>query len=195
MTLLKFDAPKPKAAIIVPLVHPGPFKNIGSSLLPSLLKNSYEKEFGCDACVPLGILGHELDLASQTQNQKIVPKIAPRSLKRKLLASPLVRSTDGFATAYCQIFGDTAFFSFSLAPKTTEDLPQLGRIVSEEAKKYGLKHAVVVNAHNCITEIVDTEEHLDALKRAASKCLQKATAQPTKPFTVGAASVFPKEFT
>ena len=153
VTLLKFDASKPKAAIIVPLVHPGPFKNIGSSLLPSLLKNGYEKEFGCEACVPLGILGHELDLASQAQNQKIVSQtISHAQFEAKAnLASPLVRVTDGFATASCQIFGDTAILSFSLSPKTTEDLPQeLGRIVSEEAKKYGLKNAVVVNSHNCI---------------------------------------------
>ncbi len=54
VTLLKFDASKPKAAIIVPQVHPGPFKNIGSSLLPSLLKREVEKEFGGNACVPLG---------------------------------------------------------------------------------------------------------------------------------------------
>ena len=197
VTLLKFDSSKPKAAIIVPLVHPGPFKNIGSSLLPSLLKSSYEKEFGCDACVPLGILGHELDLASQTQNQKIVSQVLSSAHfdSSAGLASPFVRATDGFATANCQIFGDTAFLSFSLAPKTTEDLPQeLGRFVSEEAKKHGLKAAVVVNTHNCITAIVDTEEHLEALQRAASMCLKKAIAQQTKPFTIGAASVFPKEF-
>ena len=197
VTLLKFDASKPKAAIIVPLVHPGPFKNIGSSLLPSLLKHGYEKEFGCDACVPLGILGHELDLASQAQNHKIVSQvIASAGFEASDgLASPFVRATDGFASACCQIFGDTAFLSFSLAPKTTEDLPQeLGRIVSEETKKYGLKTAVVVNTHNSITDIVDTEEHLDALQRAASKCLQKTVAQPTRPFMVGAATVFPKEF-
>ena len=45
VNLLKFDSSKPKAAIIVPQVHPGPFKNIGSSLLPSLLKQDFEKEY------------------------------------------------------------------------------------------------------------------------------------------------------
>ena len=70
VTLLKFDGAKPKAAIIVPQVHPGPFKNIGSSLLPSLMKKGYEDAFGGDACVPLGILGHELDLASQRRTTK-----------------------------------------------------------------------------------------------------------------------------
>ncbi len=197
VTLLKFDAGKPKAAIIVPKVHPGPFKNIGSSLLPSLLKKSYENEFSCNACVPLGILGHELDLASQAQNHKIVSQViaSARFEASADLATPLVRATDGFATASCQIFGDTAFLSFSLAPKTTEDLPQeLGRIVLEEAKRYGLKKAVIVNTHNSINEVVDTEEHLDSLQRAAFKCLQKAVTQPTKPFMVGAATVFPSEF-
>lgn len=198
VNLLKFDSAKPKAAVIVPIVHPGPFKNIGSSLLPSLLKHEFEKEFGCDTCVPLGILGHELDLASQAQNQKIISQVIA-SAKFKATAdsaSPFVTVTEGAATASCQIFGDTALLSFSLAPKTTEDLPQeLGRVVGEEAAKYGLKYAMVVNAHNSLTDVIDTEEHLDALQVAASKCLQKAVALPTKSFMVGAATVFPKEFT
>ena len=197
VTLLKFDSSKPKAAVILPLVHPGPFKNIGSSLLPSLLKHEFEKEFGCDACVPLGILGHELDLASQAQNHKIVSQvIASAKFKATAdLASPFVKVTEGVATASCQIFGDTVFLSFTLAPKTTEDLPQeLGRMVSEEAAKYGLKSAMVINTHNSINGIVDTEEYLDALQMSASKCLQKAVALPTERFMVGAATVFPKEF-
>ena len=57
VSLLKFDSSKPKAAIIVPLVHPGPFKNIGSSVLPSLLKQQYTDAYQCDTCVPLGLLG------------------------------------------------------------------------------------------------------------------------------------------
>ena len=142
VNLLKFDAKTPKAAFIVPLVHPGPFKNVGSSLLPSLLKNGFEKEFNCDACTPLGILGHELDLASQTQNYKVVSQVlASAKIDAEAdLASPFVRVTEGAAGASCQIFGDTAFLSFTLAPGTTEDLPQeLGRIVDEEAVKRGLK--------------------------------------------------------
>ncbi len=197
VSVLKFDAQKPKAAIIMPLVHPGPFKNIGSSLLPSLLKHGFEKEYSCNACTPLGILGHELDLASQAQNQKILSEVLSKAKfdASSALASPFVRAKDGCATASCQIFGDTAFLSFSLAPKTTEDLPQeLGRVIIEEAKRLGLKHAVVVNAHNALDDVVDTDEHLAELERAAFAVLKKASELPTKPFKVGAASVFP-EFT
>ena len=131
VTLLKFDSFKPKAAIIVPLVHPGPFKNIGSSLLPSLLKQGFEKEYGCATCTPLGILGHELDLASQEQNHKIISQVIDSAKFKSAadLASPSVRVTEGAATASGQIFGDTLFLSFSLAPETTEDLPQESRSI------------------------------------------------------------------
>ncbi len=195
--LLKFDATKPKTAIIVPQVHPGPFKNIGSSLLPSLLKKSYDTKYNCSSCVPLGILGHELDLASQSQNHRIVEQVLAHAKveAQDTLASPMVRATDGAALACCQIFGDTAFLSFSLAPQTTEDLPQeLGRIVTEEAKKQGLKNALVVNTHNCISNLVDTELHLGELERVAALSLQKAVDLPKKPFKVGSATVYPDEF-
>ena len=197
VSVLKFESSKPNAAIIVPLVHPGPFKNVGSSLLPSLMKFEFEKEFGCEACTPLGILGHERDLASQAQNNRIISQvIASANFKASSdLASPFVRVNEGVASACCQIFGDTVLLCFTLAPKTTEDLPQeLGHVVSEEAEKYGLKHAILVNSHNSLADIVDTEEHLDALRTAASKCLQQAVIKPTEQFMVGAASVFPKDF-
>lgn len=198
VTLLKFDSHKPKAAIIVPLVHPGPFKNIGSSLLPSMLKRDFEKEFGCDTCVPLGILGHELDLASQIQNQKIIKHVINSAKQASPIAdraTPFVKVADGVATASCQIFGKAVLLSFTLAPKTTEDLPQqLGRIVSEEAEKYGLECSIIVNAHNSITESADEEVSLETLHAAASSCLQKAVALPSYPFEVGAATVFPTEY-
>ena len=197
INLLKFDSHKPKAAIIVPLVHPGPFKNIGSSLLPSLLKRDFEKEFGCVTCVPLGLLGHELDLASQVQNKKIIANIIesakfPASADK---GKPFVRFSKGFVTASCQVFGKSAFLSFTLAPKTTEDLPQeLGRIVNEEAEKLGLKCNIVVNAHNSINDIIDVEASIDILRDVASKCLKKAISLPSYTFEVGASTVFPEEF-
>ena len=197
ITLLKFDSHKPKAAIIVPLVHPGPFKNIGSSLLPSLLKRDFEKEFGCDACVPLGILGHELDLASQTQNQRIITRVieSAKFSASADRATPFIKVTENFVTASCQVFGKTAFLSFTLAPKTTEDLPQeLGQIVNEEAEKLGLECNIVVNAHNSITDIVDTEVSIETLRDVASKCLRKAASLPSYSFEVGASTVFPTEF-
>jgi putative membrane protein len=198
VSFLKFDSSKPKAAIVVPLVHPGPFKNIGSSLLPFLLKRDFERAFHCHACVPLGILGHELDLASQPQNQKIIDSvITSATLEASIdVATPFVRITDGSATASCQVFGNAVFLSFTLAPKTTEDLPQeLGNVVREEAEKRGLDCSLIVNAHNSITESAEMDESLESLRYLAAKCLDKAVASSSAHFEVGAATVYPKEFT
>ena len=132
-----------------------------------MMKHEFQREINCEACTPLGILGHERDLASQSQNHKIVAKVISSAGFKVSAdsASPFIRVSEGVASASCQLFGDTAFLSFTLAPETTEDLPQdLGRIVVQEAAKYGLKHAIVVNAHNSITDIVDVEEHLEALR-------------------------------
>ncbi len=197
VSLLKFDSSKPKAAFVVPLVHPGPFKNIGSSLLPSLLKESFEREIGGETCVPLGLLGHELDAASQAQNQKIIDHVLQRAKFDASIdkATPLVRVSEGFVTVSCQVFGKVAFLSFTLAPKTTEDLPQeLGYIVEKEAERLGLDFAVVVNAHNSLTENTQIEASLDTLSNVASRCLQKAVAQQAYLFEVGSATVHPAEF-
>jgi len=197
VSLIKFDSSKPKAAIIVPSVHPGPFKNVGSSLLPSMLKVAFEREFNCVGCVPLGLLGHELDLASQPQNQKIISHVveAASFTASETRATPSFSVSDGFATACCQIFGNTALLSFTLAPKTTEDLPkELGLFASKEAKKHGLDCCVVVNAHNSIDETANMREASDSLKKVAVKCLEKVASLKRLPFEVGATNVIPKEF-
>ena len=197
VSILKFDAAKPKAALVVPLVHPGPFKNIGSSMLPWLLKQEYEKAYGANACIPLGLLGHELDAASQTQNYKIINQVIGTANFPALseLATPFSKYSEGFVTACCQIFGKTAFLSFTLAPKTTEDLPQeLGDIVREQAGKLGLD-AVTVNAHNSLTENPEIEASLDTLRNVATNCLQKAVSQKLYPFEVGAATIHPEDLT
>ena len=197
VSFLKFDASKPKAAIIVPLVHPGPFKNIGSSVLPFFMKRDFERAFHCPACVPLGILGHELDLASQRQNQKVIDGVVDSANVEASneRATPFVRITEGSATVSCQIFGNSAFLSFTLAPKTTEDLPQeLGNLVREEAEKRGLACNIVVNAHNSITDCTEMDESVETLRDLAATCLDNAVGSSSLRFEVGAATISPSEF-
>ncbi|MEM3696092.1 MAG: DUF2070 family protein [Candidatus Bathyarchaeia archaeon] len=196
--LIKFGSSKPKAFIVAPSIHPGPFKNIGSSLLPSELKTALEKKLNCVVCVPHGLFGHEFDLASQIQNQKVINKVVKNAdfEVQEEKATPFVKVSNGLATVGCQIFGHCAFSFFTLAPKTTEDFPpELGMFIRQEAEKYGLNCCVIVNAHNSIDGTVNMQEALDALKEAAASCLQKAVSQERLPFAVGAATVIPQEFT
>jgi len=200
VSVAKFDSYKStKAVIVVPSVHPGPFKNVGSSLLPSLLKTALEQKLNCIACVPLGLLGHELDLTSQHQNQKIIEAITTSIFDFKASeteATPLVKVSKGLATACCQIFGKSAIVTFSLAPKTTEDFPQeLALFVRDEAKKRGLQHCIVINAHNSIDGAVNQKEVLEALENVTVSCLKSAVYLKRKTFKVGVSTLIPKDFT
>jgi putative membrane protein len=95
----------------------------------------------------------------------------------------------------CQIFGDIGLVTFSLAPKTTEDLPQeLAYFVNMEARKYGINSCMVVNAHNSINGFVNHKETMESLKAAASLCLRETTSTSKKPFKVGASTIMPKNF-
>lgn len=196
--LIEFSSKEPKALVVVPSVHPGPFKNVGSSLLPSMIKKSLEDALRCTVCVPHGLLGHEFDLASQFQNEKMIRSIAENvhfdAFEDK--ASPFIKISDGKATACCQIFGKTAFIAFTLAPKTTEDFPQeLDTLVCREAERLGLEHCIIVNAHNSIDGTLNLNEMLVSLGNVASSCLEKAVSLNRLPFEVGVATTFPKEFT
>ncbi|NWG11838.1 DUF2070 family protein [Candidatus Bathyarchaeota archaeon] len=197
VSLLQFSSSKPKAIIAVPSIHPGPFKNIGSSLLPSMLKTALEKKLECVVCVPHGLFGHEFDLASQIQSQKVINRVAELANHEgyEVTATSFTKASNGLATVCCQIFGNIAFLSFTLAPKTTEDLPQeLGMFAREECKKYGLDCCVVVNSHNSINGMINVEEALDALKTVLITCLKKAVSLKQFSFEVGAATIVPQEF-
>ena len=198
ISLLEFDTAKSKVVLVVPSVHPGPFKNIGSSVLPSLLKSDLEREHGYVVSVPHGLLGHEFDLASQAENRKIVSSVAEAlrdSDVSEVKVSQLAKVSNGLATACCQVFGGSAFISFTLAPRTIEDLPdELGFFVRQEAKKHGLDLCAVVNAHNSIDRKDEMPESLDSLKDVAARCLEKVVSMERFPLSVGAATVLPREF-
>jgi putative membrane protein len=163
-----------------------------------LLKSELEREFDSVVSVPHGLLGHEFDLASQAENRKIIANVAETLRDSEVFevkASPFVTVSNGLATACCQVFGGSAFISFTLAPRTIEDLPdELGSFVRQEAKKHGLDLCAVVNAHNSIDGNAEKPEFLDSLKDIGAQCFGKAVSMEQLPFSVGAATVLPREF-
>jgi len=198
ISMLTFKANKRiKAVIVVPALHPGPFKNLGSSLLPSLIQTTLENKLQCVVSVPHGLVGHELDLSSQIQNQRVIESILDftDSSSNHSKATPFVRTRKNEATASCQIFGDCSLLTLTIAPKSMEDLPkELDSFIVEEAEKRGLS-ALVIDAHNSIEGPFNINESIVSLREASVAGLRKALSYERSPFEVGAATVIPKEFT
>ncbi len=188
---------KMKAVLAVPVIHPGPFKNIGSSSLPHMIQAGLEDHLHCVVSVPHGISGHELDLTSQVQNQKVVKSILQSTdfSHFNSRATPLIRTQAEEAKATCQIFGKCAFITLTVAPQTMEDLPhELNKSIANEAKKRGLSATITVDAHNSIEGPFDAESVIEPLRKAAVESLEKALQAPKSAFEVGAAKVVPSEF-
>jgi putative membrane protein len=185
-----------KATIIVPALHPGPFKNLGSSLLPYLIQTEVQNKFDCVVSVPHGLVGHELDVSSQSENQRVVNNIlnfiVPSKCDSK--ATPLVRTEIDDSKASCQIFGNCAFITLTTAPKTMEDLPpQLDSFIVNEAKKCGF-FALAIDAHNSMDDSFDQDAVVESFRKASVDCLKKALGLNFSSFSVGAASIRPSNF-
>ena len=198
VSLLIFKtAKKIKAVFVVPALHPGPFKNLGSSLLPSMIQTTMQDKFDCVVSVPHGLVGHELDVASQYQTKRVVRNILDflGTASGNSKATNLVRTQSSDAKASCQIFGDYAFITLTNAPKTMEDLPpELDSFITEEAKKRGLG-ALVIDAHNSMSGPFDVENAVKSFSEASVNCLEKANVLHPSSFKVGAAAVVPEEWT
>jgi putative membrane protein len=187
---------KLKAAIIVPALHPGPFKNLGSSFLPSLIQAAVQKKYDCVVCVPHGLVGHELDVASQAHNQRVVDSIVEflDESSSHSKATPVVRSEFKDAKASCQLFGDCAFVTLTTAPKTIEDLPpELEAFLSEEAKKRGLT-VLPIDAHNSMGGEFDQKQAVSYFSEASIACFEKALKSTESSFRLGASTLIPGEF-
>ncbi len=186
-----------KTAMVVPAFHPGPFKNVGSSNLPYLIQKELENTLKCIVSVPHGLSGHDLDLASQAQNQKIIEKISEMvdASNFSSTATPFVRSQRNGAHASCQIFGKYALFTLTLAPQTMEDLPQdLETFITEEARKRGLSMAISIDAHNSIEGPFRVERAISPLKEATIASLETALKIRGSFLQVGASKIASTEF-
>jgi len=198
VSLLTFrTGEKLKAAIVVPALHPGPFKNLGSSLLPSMIQTAIQAKYCCVVSVAHGLVGHELDVASQSHNQRVVESIVGflESSSSHSNATQMVRTETGDAKVSCQVFGTCAFLTLTTAPKTMEDLPpELDAFIVAEAEKRGF-YALSIDAHNSMGGQFDLQNAVASFSGASVACLKEALKRKSSSFKVGASTIVPQDFT
>jgi len=189
---------KIECLFVVSSFHPGPFRNVGSSFLPFIIKDALEKKVNCIVAVPHGLFGHEFDLSSQLQNRKVLKSISDSFHFRNMEyeATPCVSSSKDVASVSCQKFGNCAILILTLAPETTEDFPkELGDFIVEEASRCGLGHVVIINAHNSINGPFNVQTAMKPLKAVIHEVLWDTSKLQTSTFEVGGAKAIPGEYT
>ena len=191
----------PEATIVVPDVHPGPFRNLGSSNLPWEIQRAVQTRASVVVMVPHGASGHELDVTSQAHNRRILDAITKLADCQydSTLASSMVRVNIGGASATCQFFGNVALVTITCAPASMEDIPlEIGAEIVEKGKTLGADDVVVIDSHNSIGDTRDapvlTKTQLDDIKEAAESAIERASQTKRYPFGLGAPHIEPKEF-
>lgn len=181
-----------KSAIVVSNFHPGPFLNVGSSSLPKKIMDAVKARYNVPAAVPHGVSGHEMNLVSQGENEKVVQNVLEMLDGKRCLkeATPPVSITHKGASSTCQIFGKCPLITLTLSPKTMEDIPlEAGAEIQRYVRKY-FEYAAIVDAHNSISQVtVLSREDLEALKESAFQALEKAVAQHRSRVKLGVAEI------
>ncbi|MGC8961300.1 MAG: DUF2070 family protein, partial [Candidatus Bathyarchaeia archaeon] len=181
-----------RAAIAVANFHPGPLLNIGSSILPYRIQQAVKEKFNVVIAVPHGISGHERNLVSQAQNEKVISKVVELLGKGSSwggVTEP-VEAAKANASSKCQVFNGCALVTLTLAPGDSEDIPPE---LEEEILTYSrgfFQHAALVDAHNSISRVAILErEDVENLRMAAEKAVKYASMRREHPFKLGVAEV------
>jgi len=187
--------------IAVSDIHPGPFKNVGSSNIPFEIQAALESKTMALAMVPHGASGHERDLASKKHRERLINSLVEEANFENFSASatPMVRCDSGTAHASCQFFGDIALVALTLAPQSMEDVPfELGAEIVEKGKALGAGDVIVIDAHNSIGSADEVPillpEQLNNLRAAAQLAIGVALKANRSDLRFGASRIVPKEF-
>jgi putative membrane protein len=144
----KHSEGKLKAMFVIPMVHPGPMKDIGGGALPLLIS----KSFNFAVFVPHGTAYHDFNLVSKREINKIIEVVKKALFKMdySALATRSIRVIEGDVKILAQRFGDSALFISTLSPKSTEDIEfGVGLAALTSVKMAGAKNAAIIDAHNC----------------------------------------------
>jgi len=185
VTLIRFDSKRSsetKGIIAISNFHPGPFLDVGSSMLPYLIQNKFETK-NLAVFVPHGISGHENNLVSQEDNTKVIStiKIMLRDCEPSNMVSTFKTIEVGSAKVNAQIFGKCLLLTLTQSPKDMEDIPiELGKEIASMAKNK-FKHVGIIDSHNCINDArMFSEEELNDLRSAAYEAIESSSATEKK---------------
>lgn len=184
------------AALIVPYVHPGPFRKVGSSGLPSVLVERVGGS-GCKAVVAHGISTHSRDLTRSADNERVAEAVAGGLFAGagSEHATPMVWAERNGAWASCQLFGEAALVTLSLSPRSYDDLPEeLQDRITGAARDMGLSACVVDSHHSIDLKGGFDEYDPDDLYEAAIQALRLALGTERSTFAVGVDRFIPSDW-
>jgi len=175
-----FERAKGSIVLVVPGVHFGPFRRIGSSALPYIVEDEFKK-IGLSSLVFHGAGSHELDLPSIRVSRFYASELASRILKsvqelkcsdigKPYRVQALDEGPESSFEAMAFDFGSSLFAVLMNTIRGGDDVPLEVQKISEElARSSGLKDLVIIDAHNNQgPRITDASKYMPVIKAIIS---------------------------
>jgi putative membrane protein len=191
LTLLFNDSKALSSVLVVPNIHPGPFKTVGSSEMPYIISREIQKKTGAVVSVAHGPSTHGQNLVSAKEIEKVLRTVEGSLGQTNFVSevSQFVRYEKDEAKVGCQIFGDFALLVATLAPISFDDITlDLGEQIRKAAISEGVKDAFLIDAHNCGGETMEpvssNTEIAEKMIYAAKMAVKKAKSKMSPKFKV-----------
>jgi putative membrane protein len=177
-----------KGVVVVPQVHPGPLRNVGSSSLPSDIVQVLESSLGANAIAFHGFVTHASDITSSKDYRNLLERVRRAALERPgpVIQGPssrLVRVEVSGLSIGCQLIKGIPMVFVSGDRKGINDVPESVRMSVERAVKeaHGVK-PLLINAHNSYEEDpdVDPEELERGILGAVDAAFESSSHDPIK---------------
>jgi putative membrane protein len=197
----KGQAEQPNLVFVVADVHPGPFKDTGSSGMPVAVARWGRDQLNTVACALHGTVTHDLNLVAHEEVDQLLSDIrgAYEQTKDVPSVSRFVRFKSEAIQAGCQLFGKTALIVFTRSPEAMDDISlAVGKRIATVVEKL-VDHSIIVDAHNCIGKLKepvhDDSPVVPAMLKAANQAVRKALKAPRGRPRVGVAKDPMRHFT
>lgn len=172
--VLMFNAKTKNIAILVPGIHFGPFRNVGSASLPHIIDKLF-KEVNIESFVLHGAGSHERDLVSFSESLRYAQNILEKILKKEgfveeMLNEPF-RVYNGFFESYVFQTNNEIIMIISTPLMGNDDIPYQVQMKAEEIGKiYGFDKVAIVDAHNVAgSSITEVDRYKDVIMASMSK--------------------------
>jgi len=183
VSVLAFDRDRDRVAIIVPGVHFGPFRSLGSSPLPHQVDEVLEK-IGVKHVLLHGAGSHEIDIVTNELSRRFAEELAKvvRLEGKETEVYEPYRVVANNREAFVIPTSRLSIVAISSPLTGGDDLPiELQERATKLAEMYGMDDVVVVDCHNLEgPRCLDIEEFEPLLRRALS-----STTAPCNSLRVG----------
>ncbi|MHA2385152.1 MAG: DUF2070 family protein, partial [Candidatus Thorarchaeota archaeon] len=187
---------------VVEYVHPGPFRQIGSSGLPSAIIDHIEQKHGVPAFVMHGSCTHQQNLTSKKDFPTVmaeIDRLIEETEVHDTMSGPHWSDLGKFKV-WTLFAGNNVLTISTSAPEFTDDISlDVGRAAADMVRERlpEINGVSIVDAHNCINgeavSVMPGDDSAGEYVGAVSSAVFSTVSNPRKNVSAGVYRVIPKD--